>query len=227
MSHFEVVFDHREEPGGVPTALGDLGISVRRVTLPAGDYAIGRQTLIERKTVRDLHISVATRRFWGQLNRLRSSCAHPIVLVEGDDLDAGPLTSDGIRGVIVALCDRGVPVLRSRDPRDSAAWIHSIARSRSSNKRVRITPPYRRPSRVRDPVGVEVLRAIPGITLSNARNLLACFGTVRAIADAPLAELQAVAGIGAARSSAIRDALAGGPMSSSPDPAPPDQGRAT
>jgi len=73
--------DYREMRSGVPAALGSLGVVVRQGTLRSGDYAIGTDTRIERKTVADLHACVISRRLWAQINRLRASTTFPIVLV--------------------------------------------------------------------------------------------------------------------------------------------------
>lgn len=205
-----VTADHREVPSGVPTALQQLGARVELAALPAGDYVVGAQTKIERKTVRDLHSSVASSRFWQQLNRLRASATYPIVVVEGQDLDAGPLSSGGVRGVLVALGDRGIPVIRSRDPEDTALWIRSIALSRTQRKRVRIAPPYRRPTGARDGVQVSMLCAIPPVSLPSARALVARFGSIRAMAQATPADLRTVPGVGHRRADAIHAALTQG-----------------
>ncbi len=202
-----VIADHREIPSGVPPALEKLGVRVELATLPAGDYVVRTQTKIERKTVRDLHSAVASSRFWRQLNRLRASAKYPIVVVEGQNLDAGPLSKSGVRGALVALGDRGIPVIRSTGPDDTALWIRSIALSRTPRKRVWVRPPYRRPTGARDGIEVSMLCAIPLVTLPAARALVARFGSIRSIAQATPAELRAVPGIGPRRADAVHRAL--------------------
>lgn len=204
---FAVVADHRERASGVPAALEALGVPVRTTTLRAGDYAIGSSTRIERKTVRDLHESVISGRFWKQLNRLRAVSAFPMIVVEGLDLDSGRLPPNGIRGVVVALLDRGVPVIRTTDEADTARWIRSIAMSRSGTKRIQLRAPYRRPIGRRDPVTVAMLSALPTVSLRNARDLVDAFGTLRRIANADANALRAVSGIGPRRAQAIVEAF--------------------
>ena len=202
-----VIADHREIPSGVPPALEKLGVRVELATLPAGDYVVRTQTKIERKTVRDLHSAVASSRFWQQLNRLRASAQYPIVVVEGQNLDAGPLSKSGVRGALVALGDRGIPVIRSTGPDDTALWIRSIALSRTPRKRVWVRPPYRRPTGARDGIEVSMLCAIPLVTLPAGRALVTRFGSIRSIAQATPAELRAVPGIGPRRADAVHRAL--------------------
>jgi len=202
-----ITVDHRELPSGVSVALRQLGLEVTLVTLAAGDYVVGAQTLIERKTVRDLHASVASTRFWQQLNRLHASATHAIIVIEGRDLDAGQLSRSGVRGVLVALADRGIPVIRANDPEDTALWIRSIAVSRAQRKRVRVAPPYRRPTGTRDGIQVSMLCAIPLVSLASARAVVARFGSILAIAQATPSDLQTVHGVGRRRADAIHAAL--------------------
>lgn len=201
------VADHRERRSGVPDALESLGVSVQTATLRVGDYALDLQTRIERKTVADLHASVVSRRLWGQVNRLRSVSASSFLLVEGTDLDAGPLPPSSVRGVLIALADHGVTIIRSTDPHDSARWIRSLANARSRHKRVHVHAPFRRPIGRRDPVAVDMFCAVPGVSLASARSLVDAFGTLRRIANATPTDLREVRGVGPKRSTLIHDAF--------------------
>jgi ERCC4-type nuclease len=125
----------------------------------------------------------------------------------GSHLDEGMLSRNGVRGVLVALADRGIPVLRSVDPKDSAMWLRSLAAARSAAKRVDVQPPYRRPIGARDPTAVAMLSVVPGVSLPTARRVVDAFGTVRDMANASPEELMAVPGVGPRRSQAIHEAL--------------------
>lgn len=109
--------------------------------------------------------------------------------------------------MLVALGDRGIPVIRSTNPKDSAAWIRSLAIARSIDKRVQVAPPYRRRVGARDPVAVSMLCAIRHVSLTNARDLVASLGTVEAIAGTAPEDLRRVKGIGRVKSEAIHRAL--------------------
>ena len=52
-----IVVDVHETKSGIAEMVAELGASVERASLPAGDYAVGAETLIERKRVLDLHSS--------------------------------------------------------------------------------------------------------------------------------------------------------------------------
>ena len=53
------------------------------------DYVAGA-ALVERKSVRDLHLAIINGRFWPQIGRLSRTTMRPYLLVEGADLDAAP-----------------------------------------------------------------------------------------------------------------------------------------
>jgi ERCC4-type nuclease len=53
-----IVVDVHETKSGIAEMLAELGASVERASLPAGDYAVGAETMIERKRVLDLHGAV-------------------------------------------------------------------------------------------------------------------------------------------------------------------------
>src|SRR3954447_11648519 len=107
-----IVCDARERGGHLRVRLAQLGVDVEIAELAAGDYAIGRTVLVERKTIRDLHLTIATGRFWFQVGRLRLGSLDPYLLVEGRDLDDGPLTPNAVRGCLVAAMDLGVQLIR-------------------------------------------------------------------------------------------------------------------
>lgn len=202
-----VVADVFERGSGVPAALLRLGARVTVEPLAAGDYRIAGGVLIERKTVADLHGSLGRGRLWAQVGRIRDAAVSPFLLVEGDDLDAGPRHPNAIRGALLAVADLGVAILRSRDPADSALWIHRLA-LRQARRGARVEP-----SRGRTPMaapGVAVLAAVPGISDRTARLLLERFGSVGGVLSAGPERWAEVAGIGSVRAQALAAALLNG-----------------
>ena len=199
-----VVSDVFEHGSGVPASLRRLGARVVVEPLPAGDYRVRGGILIERKTVADLHGSLGRNRLWAQIGGIRDAAVSPFLLVEGDDLDAGPRHPNGIRGALLAIADLGVGIIRSRDPSDSALWIHRLAirqarkaRAQPSTEEVPTLPPP----------GLTVLSAVPGISDTTARALLARFGSVAGVLDAGPERWADVAGVGSVRAHALAEAL--------------------
>jgi len=175
--------------------------------LAAGDYRVPGGVLIERKTIADLHGSLARGRLWAQVGRIRDAASLPFLLVEGDDLDAGPRHPNAIRGALLAIADLGVAILRTRDPADSALWIHRLA-LRQARRGTR--PELSRGRAQMAPPGISVLAAVPGISDRTARTLLERFGSVGGVLEAGPERWAEVAGIGSVRAHALASALLNG-----------------
>jgi ERCC4-type nuclease len=201
-----VAADVHERASGVPDLLERLGATVEVVSLAAGDYAIGASVVVERKSMPDLHDTVRRGRFWRQMEKLRRSCRYPFLLVEGPDLDDGPIGPKAIRGICVAAITHAIRLIRTVDRPDSALWLYTLA-VREGRSAGRDRPVYsQRPRPTSTSEAAEaVLAAVPGISAVSARALLAHFGSVSAVTAAnPSAWLEG-RGIGPDRARALEE----------------------
>ena len=199
----QVVADVHERQSGIPQALEDLAVEVTIAPLRAGDYAIGSDVLIERKSVLDLHGSIEQGRFWPQIGKLRWKSRFPFLLVEGENIDAGPLSPKAIRGACIAVIHRGIRLLRTTDQWDSAVWLERLA-VRAANHRPIDRPKYAQgPRPAPDEAAEAMLAAVPGIGVERARAFLNRFGTVANVVNAEKAAWQEVPGIGPTRATAL------------------------
>lgn len=203
----KIIVDVHERQSGIAETLAELGAEVEVASLTAGDYAVSADTLVERKRVLDFHAAVLKGRLWPQLGKLRAACAFPYLLIEGTDIDRGPLHANAVRGACLAAIDQGVALLRTGYQRDSALWIHRLA-----VRCQQVEPPAERPAyaqRPRPRPGQEaaeaLLAAVPGISTSCARSLLARFGSVAGVVAAGPAEWRKVPGIGPERARALEE----------------------
>ena len=203
----KIIVDIHERQSGIAETLAELGAEVEFASLPAGDYAVGADTLVERKRVLDLHGAVVKGRLWPQLGKLRAACAFPYLLVEGTDIDRGPLHHNAVRGVCLAVIDQGIALLRSGYQRDSALWIHRLAVRCQELEPAGERPAYAQRPRAKpgDETAEALLASVPGISTTSARALLEHFGSVAAIVNAELAELLTVRGIGPERARALAE----------------------
>ena len=205
-----IIVDVHEQRSGIPGLLEQLGAEVVVLSLQAGDYALGDDTLVERKAVLDLHSAVRRGHLWGQLAKLKTACAFPYLLVEGHSLDGGGrgLHPNAIRGACLAVIDQGVALLRSDSQADSARWLHRLA-----VRCQRVTPPAELPPFVpraavpAESVAEAMLAAIPGISTITARALLERFGSPAGVAAASVEAWLEVPGIGAERARALAEAF--------------------
>jgi ERCC4-type nuclease len=196
--------DVGENRSGVPDILRDLGAEVVVESLPAGDYVVAQASLVERKTVADLHRSIATGRLWRQLEKLRTHGDRAWLLVEGPRLD-GQVSAEGIRGAVLAVIETGIPVVWSGSARDSALWLRRLAARGSVSSAWVMRAPRGRST----PTPARILSEIPGISPRLAARLLERFASVAAVASASKQELMSIEGIGEVRAANLRMLLSG------------------
>jgi DNA excision repair protein ERCC-4 len=199
-----VTADVHEGASGVPERLRVLGVHVDVRPLPRGDYILGPETVVERKTVIGLHRSIQEGRFWNQMGKLRAAGASPVLLLEGRSVFSGPVANDGIRGLCLAVADIGITIIRSEDRDDTAAWLFRIA-SRRRDGAVRDPPVYAQKTRSNVTSPAEAaLAAAPGVSTVTAKTVLEQFGSLRNLCDADVNDLQSLPGVGRTRAEAIR-----------------------
>ena len=202
-----ILADVHELRSGVPGRLAALGVEVESSALSAGDYCVARGVLVERKSVLDLHDSLLKGRLWRQVGALRRASTRPFLLVEGRDLDRGPIHPHAIRGVCLAVQEQGIHIIRTTDVQDTALWLWRLAvRARITRPRPE-RPVYDQiPSSPRQ-VAEAVLAAVPGVSVTLARALLDEFGSVEHVVQAGPNEWTKVRGIGRTRAEALAKAL--------------------
>jgi ERCC4-type nuclease len=197
------VIDSRE-PEGMCALLQDVGLTVAKKRLWAGDYEVGDRAIVERKTVRGLHLAIVNGDFWPQVGRVRNVARFAYLVIEGRRLDAGPLTPAAVRGICIAVMDLGVHVIRTDDLNDTARWLQRLAERRAA-KRFRSRPAYaQRPQPHADGFAARAaLAAVPGISDRTAEVLLDRFGSLAAVVNATPSEWEKVRGVGPKRSRAM------------------------
>ena len=213
-----MLVDHRERGSGIPAALAAAGLDVRLTDLPVGDYVLGPGLAVERKGPNDLGASIRDGRIFDQATRLQSAFPQAVLMIEGEPRG---FAEDAWRGAVCRLVEDGFTVLHSLDAEDSAAWIHRLAkRARRPGPTTRPDGPRRSPRHPSAQAEL-MLTAVPGISLSMARSLLASYGSVAAVAALGPAGLRAHPGIGKVRASRLVEALHGeyvGPADREPEP---------
>jgi ERCC4-type nuclease len=213
----DVVVDSREAAANedLVTALRRKGVRVAIAELSAGDYYLlannpSQALLIERKTVIDFANSIRDGRIWDQVRKLKEAaetdgirCA---IVLEGwlgliEKRTRWNITSV-LRIIDEIVLDWGVPIIPTHSKEATALWIAAKARSlgRTEEKRVVRLRVDKKPPTLHDRI-LYVAEGLVGPTL--ARKLLAHFKTLRSIANASVAELMKVEGIGEKRAREI------------------------
>ena len=84
LNNLRIVIDDREKKSGIPDLLKAVGVNVEIKTLPIGDYIVAPETVVERKSIKDLMSSIFDGRLFDQCSRLKEHFQFPIILIEGD-----------------------------------------------------------------------------------------------------------------------------------------------
>jgi ERCC4-type nuclease len=208
--------DHRERSSSIPKALVAAGLDVQLTDLPAGDYVLGPGLAVERKGATDLGASIRDGRMFDQAVRLQSTFPQAVLLIEGQPR----IAEDAWRGAVCRLVEDGFTVLHSRDAKDSAAWIVRLAKRARRGAPTTPTEGPRRSPRHPSAQAEAMLSAVPGISTTMARSLLAAHGSVAAIAAAAPEGLRRHPGIGRVRAARLAEALNGAyvaPVDRSPE----------
>jgi ERCC4-type nuclease len=199
-----IAADIREKESRLFEALRSLGVRIERRRLPVADYVAGA-ALVERKSVRDLQLTIINGRFWPQIGRLSRTTLRPYLLVEGTNLDAGPLSAASVRGALLAVTELGIGVIRSSGPADSALWLKILA-GRQQRRRKTTRAYAQRPTA--SEAAEAMLAAAPGMSTVTARALLEGFGSVAAVVEAGPEEWLSIRGVGPKRMQALSETLA-------------------
>ena len=205
-----VIADDRECKSEVIASLlqiEDVDVSIQRLSL--GDYRVDNRLIVERKTLKDFAVSIIDGRLFKQMIRLANSNSKCVLILEGtvgDTVELG-MTREAMQGALITVSlILGIPVLRSKDPSETAKLIVYIARQIKSKAMGGVQRHGYRPKNKRKRQ-LFILQGLPGIGREKAERLLAMFGSVEAAISASSSELQAVDGIGKSIADKIRWAV--------------------
>jgi len=194
-----IIADDRECKSEVIESLmqiEDVDVSIRRLLI--GDYQIDNRLIVERKTLKDFVVSIIDGRLFKQMIRLANSNSKCVLILEGMVSETAELgmTREALQGALITVSlILGIPVLRSKDPSETAKLIVYIGRQIESMAMGGVQRHGYRPKNKRKRQ-LFILQGLPGIGRERAERLLARFGSVEVAISASSGELQTVDGIG-------------------------------
>jgi ERCC4-type nuclease len=178
------------------SGIENVDLSIRRLSM--GDYQIDNRLIVERKTIKDFTVSIIDGRLFKQMICLANSKSEGVLILEGtasDTVEIG-MTREAMQGALITVSlILGIPVLRSKDPSETAKLIVYIARQIESMAMGGVHRHGYRPKNKRKRQ-LFILQGLPGVGRERAERLLARFGSVEAAISASSDELQSVDGIG-------------------------------
>ena len=208
LEHLRIVVDERERKSGIPQLLKSVGMNLEMKTLPIGDYIVGPETIVERKSIRDLMASVFDGRLFDQCSRLKEHFENPIVLMEGnvdeiEEITENPLIFYGAISAVVL--DFKIPIIPTPSAAHTAKLLVSMCSKKESHK-----GPYLK--KIKKSTDLErqqlsTLCSLPGIGEKFAIRMLEKFGTPLKVFTATTADLAKVEGLGEARAKKIKNML--------------------
>lgn len=204
--------DRRESASGVVKHLSGMNALVKAEQLDVGDYVLSDRVAAERKTASDFISSVKDQRMFSQLESLSKSYEKPLMIIEGSPemLFGNGLHPNSVRGALSSIAiDLGIPVIWTRNPKETAAQLYWIARREQEDlgRNVQI-----RSFSMDAPLHKHQEFLVSGLPFINAvmsRRLLEKFGTPRRLFAASEEQLKEVEGIGEVKAGKIRELLDG------------------
>ncbi|MGB0713981.1 MAG: ERCC4 domain-containing protein, partial [Gammaproteobacteria bacterium] len=184
-------------------------VSLRIERLPLGDYLIDNRLLIERKTLPDLVRSITDGRLFSQACRLAESPLLTAMLLEGTarDLEHTQMRREAIQGALITVAlYLGIPILRSRDAKESAALLLYAARQGRAVAQG-VLPRRGRRTKGKRAIQSRILQGLPLVGPERAKRPLNHFGSVEQVLAADGDKLKAIDGIGDTVAETIRWAV--------------------
>ncbi|MGQ9582958.1 MAG: DEAD/DEAH box helicase, partial [Thermoplasmatota archaeon] len=192
-----IVVDHREFNSGVVRELSKLDFRMSPRQLAVGDFVISDRVGVERKEARDFIDSVMDRRLFQQLRDLRTAYLRPILCIEGESpLALGSLSEEALMGALASvLAGYGVPIVFTRNERETALLLAALARRERSEGRV---PAIRGEKGAMSLAERQqfIVEGLPHISGVLSQRLLGQLGSVEKVFSASVQELAGVKGIG-------------------------------
>lgn len=212
-----IIVDYRERPSGIVKELVKHDLEVDVMQLSVADFILKTKNSegnletvgIEKKTQSDFLSSIADKRIVKQLVDLKREFTLPILIIEGfDNMYAlRNFHPNAIRGMLASIAvDLQVPIIYTRNVRDTAAFIATVAKRLEKPHRDISLVHNRRAMSLTDQQEI-VLESLPGVGRTLAKSLLQYFGSVRSVVLASVEDLQKVEKIGKKKAQAIRDVL--------------------
>lgn len=208
LENLRIIVDERERKSGIPDLLKAVGLNLEMKTLPIGDYIVAPETVVERKSIRDLLSSVFDGRLFDQCSRLKDHFQYPVILLEGnvdeiDEIADNPLIFYGAISTIVI--DFKIPIIPTPSAMHSAKLLVSMCSRNESPK-----GPYLKKIKKSNDLEKQQLSSLcslPGIGEKFAVRMLEKFGTPLKVFTATTSELAKVEGLGEARAKKIKKIL--------------------
>ncbi len=206
-----VYADTREQASSVVKELKELGAFINVKQLELGDYVLANDIAVERKTVEDFLESIIDGRLFQQLVKMSENYASPLMLIEGKQEELFSLREIHRNAIIGALtsiaCNYRVPIIFTKDARETAEYLFVIAKREQLGKEKDIRLRIGRKGLSLREQQQFIVESLPLVGPSMAKKLLQRFESVKKVFNAGEKELQKIEGMGEKKAGQIRKAI--------------------
>lgn len=202
--------DHREKGSGVIRELVELGATIKLERLESADYLVSEDVGVELKKITDFVNSLIDGRLLSQLKDLKNNFAKPIVIVEGteDIYSVRNVHPNAIRGLLSTIVvDYGIPMIFSRNPKETASFLHIMAKHEQLDKKKDIFLHGEKKPLTLKEMQEYIVSALPGVGAGLAKPLLKKFKSVKGVFNASEDELQEIDKIGKVKAKKVKDLI--------------------
>jgi len=191
------------EPEDLAERLRELKVPIEVRRIAPGDYILG-PIGVERKTITDFFNSMVRKRLFEQVQRLREAYPQPLLILEGDLAEISTFKSpQAFLGALLAVeIGERVPILTTVD-KDQTALLLSILWKREQRGASEYGLRHKPKTLTLEQRQRFLVEGLPSIGETLAKNLLAGFGSVRAVFNATEDDLKRVPKIGEVKASEI------------------------
>lgn len=190
--------------------INELGAKVVIRKLDFGDFLIGEDVAVERKTIHDL-VSTLTQRFlFDQIFNMKNAYPKAILLIEGY---MGVLrkfrriTPEALNGALFAIVQANIPIVPTIDYQDTATFLVTAAKQQLKEGKVKAIIRHRPKAKNMQKKQIYAVTGLPHVGPALAINMLKQFGSVRQVFNASKEEFKAVTGVGPLIASRIIEVL--------------------
>ena len=206
----KIFADHREKGSGAIKELVDLGVNLKLEKIENADYILSSRCGVEIKTVQDFVDSIIDGRLLQQIKTLRQDFERPLIIIEGTDdiYSMRNVHANSIRGMLAAIAvSYGIPILSSRNPKETAAFLQIIAKREQEEKGKDFTLHAEKREMSLNEWQEYVVAAFPGIGATLSKPILKKFKTIKKFINASEDSLQKVEKIGPEKAKRIKEVV--------------------
>ncbi len=206
----KVFADFREKGSGIIKELIDLGANIQLEKLDSADYLLSQRVAVEHKTTHDLVESIIDGRLLQQMKELKRNFERPIIIVEGEEdiYSLRNIHPNAIRGMLATISvSYGVPLIYSRNFKDSAAILNIIAKREQEESSSEYSLHGDKKPLASKEQQEYIISSLPGVGPSLAKELLKNFRTVKNIVNSNHESLKEVDKVGDKIANNIRNII--------------------